>query len=274
LGYVALSSNTTGCLNVAVGSGALQCNTTATGNTAVGVNSLILNTTGCQNVAVGSFALDANTEGNTNVALGYNSLTANTTASNNTAVGYRSLCANTTGTLNAAVGEQALAFATGTGCNTAVGSRAGLSVTTGNDNVFLGLNSGRAASPFEVTTQSNRMVLGNNNITNAYVKVAWTVTSDCRDKMNIASVPHGLCFVNQLNPVLFQFKKSREEEIPHGNKRYGFLAQDILSLEGENPVIIDNEQPDTLKYNGEALVPVLVNAIKELTAEINLLKNK
>jgi hypothetical protein len=87
--------------------------------------------------------------------------------------------------------------------------------------------------------------------------------------MNISSVPHGLCFVNQLNPVSFQFKKSRDEEIAHGNKRYGFLAQDILALEGENNVIIDNEQPENLKYQGEALVPVLVNAIKELTEKVN-----
>jgi hypothetical protein len=45
---------------------------------------------------------------------------------------------------------------------------------------------------------------------------------------------------------------------------YGFKAQDILALEGDNNVIIDNEQPDHLKYKGEHLVPVLVNAIKEL----------
>jgi hypothetical protein len=92
--------------------------------------------------------------------------------------------------------------------------------------------------------------------------------------MNISNVPHGLDFVNQLNPVSFNFKKDRDTEIPHGNKRYGFLAQDILALEGDDNVIVDNEQPDNLKYQGEALVPVLVNAIKELTAEINLLKNK
>ena len=60
---------------------------------------------------------------------------------------------------------------------------------------------------------------------------------------------------------------SREDETPNGNKRYGFLAQDILALEGDDPVIIDTEVPEKLKYQGEALVPVLVNAIKELSAK-------
>jgi hypothetical protein len=53
----------------------------------------------------------------------------------------------------------------------------------------------------------------------------------------------------------------------HGDVRYGFKAQDILALEGDNPVIIDTEQPEHLKYKGEHLVPVLVNAIKELKSQ-------
>ena len=108
----------------------------------------------------------------------------------------------------------------------------------------------------------------------ARIKIAFTVTSDARDKTCIDAVPHGLCFVNQLNPVSFQFKKSRDEEVPHGNKRYGFLAQDILALEGDNPVIIDNNNPDNLKYKGEHLVPILVNAVKELTKKIESLESK
>jgi hypothetical protein len=91
--------------------------------------------------------------------------------------------------------------------------------------------------------------------------------------MNISNVPHGLDFVSKLEPVSFQFKKDRDTEIPHGNVRYGFKAQDILALEGEDNVIIDNENPDNLKYQGEALVPVLVNAIKELKARIETLEN-
>jgi hypothetical protein len=83
-----------------------------------------------------------------------------------------------------------------------------------------------------------------------------------------------LDFVNQLEPVSFQFKKSREDDTPHGDVRYGFKAQDIMALEGDNPVIIDDEQPDHLKYNGEALVPVLVNAIKEQQTIIEDLKTR
>ena len=106
--------------------------------------------------------------------------------------------------------------------------------------------------------------MGHTSVTNAYVQVAWTVVSDQRDKMNFGTVPHGLDFIKQLNPVSFQFKVDRDIEEADGPVRYGFKAQDILALEGDdNAVIIDNEDPDKLRYNGEALVPVLVNAIKE-----------
>ena len=118
-----------------------------------------------------------------------------------------------------------------------------------------------------LVTANDRAVFGSNATTNAYVKVSWTVTSDERDKMNFADVPHGLSFVNALEPIKFNFKKSRDDATPHGNARYGFKAQDILALEGDNPIIIDNEDVDNLKYQGEALVPVLVKAIQELSAK-------
>ena len=77
---------------------------------------------------------------------------------------------------------------------------------------------------------------------------------------------------NNLYLFSYNFKKSREDNTPHGNKRYGFLAQDILALEGQDNVIIDNENADHLKYQGEALVPVLVKAIQEQQAIIESLK--
>jgi len=87
--------------------------------------------------------------------------------------------------------------------------------------------------------------------------------------MNFAPVPHGLDFVNKLNPIAFQFKEARDIEIPNGPIRYGFKAQEILALEGNNPVIIDNDNSEKLRYNGEALVPVLVKALQELNAKFD-----
>ena len=92
--------------------------------------------------------------------------------------------------------------------------------------------------------------------------------------MNIEDVPHRLDFVNQLNPIKYRFKKSRENDTPHGMKKYGFKAQEILALEGDNPVIINNEDTDNLKLTSAHLLPVLVNAIKELKAENDSLKTR
>jgi hypothetical protein len=223
---------------------------------------------------VGYQAGYSNTTGADNTAVGYAALYANTTGANNTAVGYAALDANTTGTENAAFGKDALGACTTGICNTAVGYGAMRNLTTGSGNATFAVfgNAGNYNPPFDVTTENNRLVVGSTQTTNAYVQVAWTVTSDARDKTNIDAVPHGLGFINQLNPVSFQFKTSREDDTPNGNKRYGFLAQDILALEGDDPVIIDTEVPEKLKYQGESLVPVLVKAVQELSTQVQALQ--
>jgi hypothetical protein len=37
-----------------------------------------------------------------------------------------------------------------------------------------------------------------------------------------------------------------------------FKAQEILALEGDNPVLVNNDDEDNLKLTGAYLVPVLV----------------
>jgi hypothetical protein len=204
--------------------------------------------------------------------MGAQALYSNTTASNNTAVGYKAGYA-TTGANNTFVGYVAGESVTTGASNVLVGYQVANNLSTGSNNICLGDNSGRDAQ-LNLTTESNRFVAGNNAITNAYVKVAWTVTSDARDKTNIVDLDKGLSFVEQLQPKQYQFKVSREDATPTGKLRYGFLAQDILALEGNNPVIIDNEFEESLKYNGESLVPILVKAIQELKAEVDSLKQQ
>jgi hypothetical protein len=60
----------------------------------------------------------------------------------------------------------------------------------------------------------------------------------------------------------------RDEE---GKQRYGFSAQEVLEAEGNNPVIVSDENPDLLQMTSDYMIPILVNAIKELSAEVDAL---
>ena len=80
--------------------------------------------------------------------------------------------------------------------------------------------------------------------------------------------------INKLNPIKYRFMVSRENPVGTGNKKYGFSAQELLELEGDDNVIIDNHDPENLKLTELHLMPVLVNAIQELTARVKELENE
>jgi hypothetical protein len=254
--------------NTAVGSQALAKNTTGTPNTAVGHNALTNNLSGTNNVAVGDNALRANTSGN-NTAVGSQALAANANASGNTGVGNFVLLANTTGINNTAIGLQALLGLNGGNNNCALGQGAGSNVTSGSNNVLLGLSSGADALA-NITNSSNNVVLGNNNTSTLYCKTSTITTSDVREKLINGPVPYGLDFVNQLETIEFVFRKERGSDEPEegARRRFGFPAQSVLAIEGDNPVIVDASDPEYLKMTEGMLVPVLVNAIKELTQRL------
>ena len=170
-----------------------------------------------------------------NTANGSAALYSNTTGSNNTANGYAALHSNTTGSGNTAISP---------------------------------LNSnGNYVPVFNPTTENNRFCLGHTGITNLYSQVALTVVSDLRDKTNIHDCPHGLEFIRQLRPVAYQYREARDTDTPNGGQRYGFIAQEVLAVEGENPVIVDNEDPEKLRMVDQHLIAVLVKAVQELTFE-------
>jgi hypothetical protein len=218
----------------------------------VGFQAGYSNTTGAL-TAVGYFAGKSNTTGGGNVAIGNTALATASTADNCTAVGV-----------------VALSGATGSN-NTAFGFNAGGNITSGANNTCIGNSSGTDAVR-NITTASNEIVMGNNSHTSAFIKIAWTVTSDARDKTSFAPVPLGLAFVNSLTPTAYQLRVSRNDATPTGPVRYGFKAQDILAAEGANPVIIDNSDPENLKYNQDSMIAALVNSIKELKAEFDAYK--
>jgi hypothetical protein len=280
------------CYNTALGFDAGAALTIGTGNTAIGRGAGSLISTGVDNTYIGAVA-GTGTDGYNNIGIGVRALGQTSaavvdniaignnsmrtaTGSCNIAIGPNSLTAGT-GTRNVALGNGALINATSADNNVAIGWQALLCTTTGRNNLEIGANNGLSnvySPPFVVTTECNRVVVGSTATTNAYVQVAWTVVSDERDKTEITALPVGLDFVTQLEPISYRFKESRDSDVAVGNTHYGFSAQQVLEVEGENPVVIDTEDLDKLKITDSHMIPILVQAIKELKAEIDELKNR
>jgi hypothetical protein len=98
-------------MNTAVGTYALQSNSSGSNNTAIGRNAMGSNANGIRNTALGESSMFSNLSGNDNTAVGISSLALNTSGSNNVAVGSTTLQGNVSGTQNAAVGSGALSAA-------------------------------------------------------------------------------------------------------------------------------------------------------------------
>jgi hypothetical protein len=178
----------------------------------------------------------------------------------------------------------------------------GVNLTTGSNNSFLGKDAGRLGSPGgSITTGSNNIVLGDENITNAYIQVAFTVASDERDKTDFNNLDLGLDFVTKLNPVTYKWdkrikyvaEKDREtidlNTIEHNGTHkedwldIGFKAQEVEALEkasgydkdtNTNLLVTLTEDGKQYGLQYEKFVPILVNAIKELKTENDNLKSR
>jgi hypothetical protein len=291
VGYQALDASVSGIENAAVGTSALGANT-ASNNTAVGFNALTVNTTGASNTGVGSACMGSATTGSDNTAFGANSAGALTTGGSNTALGRQTLAANTTNSHNTAVGMAALFSATADD-NTAVGRNAGFAVTTGTQNVLLGRNAGNSGTNNLTTgsnniiigynaaassaTASNVITLGNSSIATLRCQVTTiTALSDARDKTNVADLSAGLGFVNALRPVKFDWNMRDGGKV--GVPDTGFIAQDLQSVQAttgiEIPDLVFSENPDRLEAGYGKLIPVLVKAVQELSAEVERLKSQ
>ena len=284
-GYSALYSNTTGEGNTASGSIALYSNTTGYNNTANGIAALYYNTTGYYNTASGYQTLFSNTTGTFNTAYGTQALYSNITGYYNTASGTAALYSNITGTYNTSTGVYALNLNTvgynntangsyallnnTTGINnTASGSNALFSNTTGQGNTAIGYDADVSAGGLTNATAigygatvdaSNKVRIGNTNVTVIEGNVAFTVGSDIRIKKDVEDIGCGLGFIKQLRPVQYRLKE--------GNDRidFGFIAQDIeLTLGTEYNILgIGGTEDRMLSLRYTDFIAPMVKAMQE-----------
>lgn len=143
------------------------------------------------------------------------------------------------------------------------------------------------------------MVLGNSSIGAFYCAVTTINASDSRDKTDINDFDGGLDWVNAMQPKTFNWDRRDWyagdeptpqdilDAVPDGTKKkedlqLGFLAQDILDIEQANGYADNNENSllvnltnDETRYGlaYSRIVPILVNAIKELSAKVEALEN-
>ena len=298
---------TTAYNNTAIGHDALKTGTTANNNTSIGHTAGEYITTGTYNVSLGSSAGSNVTTGSYNLSMGYMSGKC-TTGSYNIAFGFNTMYQSADGpSYNVAIGYQSGYYISATGGgdngkgNTFVGQNSGTGVTTGHNNLLLGFNAGYSANPAGyISTGSDIVCLGDNSITNLYCADTTISSSDKRDKTDVTDFTHGLKWIEQLKPITYRWDKRtwyseynedgtvKTEGTPDGSKKrarqhIGFLAQDVLAIEQadgfaskkDDMLIVNLNEDDTaygLKY--ERLVPVLVNAIKELSAKVTALEAK
>lgn len=291
IGYYALSSATgpdvTFC--VGIGYGVLSTTTGSYGEVGIGMN-VLQSSSGYQNVGIGYEALKVNTSGSQNIGIGYRALDANTLGAINIGIGSDALGANTEGVGSVGIGSQALRLCTGS-YNVGIGSQALLSCTIGTNNTAIGSNAleniitgsrnvglGRSAAASSATV-SNEVSIYNGTVNARFQGSAssWTFVSDARDKTAIENLPLGLDFITQLQPRKFQWDL-RSTDTDKGKEASGFIAQEVLAvLESNNAVytgVVNTDDPNQYALAQPNLIPMLVNAIKELKAEIDLLKAK
>lgn len=212
------------------------------------------------------------------VAVGIGSLGTASWACANTAVGSYALqdCIGlgVDGIYNTAVGSAAGTNITTGSNNTIVGQGAAITLTTGQNNIVIGSNSQVAAAG-----TNNSITLGNssNNVLRCAV-TSITSLSDARDKKEVEDLNVGLDFIDGLRPVKFVWD-DRDEAGKHDIADFGFIAQDLKEAEEAVEMadvlkLVYDENPEKLEASYGKLIPILVKAVQELSAEVKALKAK
>jgi hypothetical protein len=252
----------TGNYNSGFGALTLSANTTGIYNTAIGASAIAYTTTGSYNTSVGALSLEGVGSGaiSYNTAIGYNALQI-CNANNNTAVGYK-----------AGINIISLTNYSPTN-NTLIGYNAG-----GSSGIYL-VNCtllGANSTP-SVNNATNEITLGDSSITKLRCQVtSITGLSDIRDKKNICKLDAGLDFINELNPVRFEWNMRDGGKIDV--EECGFIAQDLQKTQIDTGIVVPNlvsdNNPDKLEASYGTLIPVLVKAIQEMSSTINRLEAK
>tara|TARA_R110000851_G_scaffold246699_2_gene399281 strand:- start:374 stop:1024 length:651 start_codon:yes stop_codon:yes gene_type:complete len=207
------------------------------------------------------------------VAIGWRAFQLNTAGYACTIIGKDSGTVMSTGARNSCLGHESGKSVTTGSNNTCIGDRAADNLTTGSNNTSLGAQ----ADPSSATA-SNEVTLGDGSVSSLRCQVQ-TISSlsDRRDKKDIEELPLGVDFINTLKPVKFTWNMRDGAKV--GQKEAGFIAQDLDKAQTDADAedylsLVLKNNPDKLEASYGKLVPVLVKAVQELSAEVANLKKE
>tara|TARA_B110000858_G_scaffold197812_1_gene260858 strand:- start:104 stop:3133 length:3030 start_codon:yes stop_codon:yes gene_type:complete len=275
LGYNSGNSITSGYQNVFIGSNSGREITSSYQNIGIGANSLAelrASSAGYQNVGIGDNTLNDLREGYQNTALGSGAGKSlgqeDEAAHRNTLIGTKSMSDIAEGSNNTCLG-----YKSGNLLDDNFGVVVNNSTYLGNNALASGSATNEIAIGYNtVGGGSNTIVLGNSSIAALKCQVQ-TITSlsDKRDKTNIQDSEYGLDLISKLKPVTFDWNMRDGAKV--GIKDLGFIAQDLQEVNDDYTQLVDDKNPEKLEASYGRLIPVLVKAIQELKAEIELLKS-
>lgn len=96
-------------------------------------------------------------------------------------------------------------------------------------------------------------------------------SSDIRLKENIVPIPNALEKINQISGNTYDWKEGYEELHSHKGNDVGVIAQEIEAI---LPQIVTNRDTGFKAVQYEKIIPLLIEAIKELSAKVDRLENK
>jgi hypothetical protein len=303
IGYLSLSNNTTGNGNTSAGQFSMWKNTTGYSNSAFGQNSLIDHTTGFANCAFGTNSLGYLTTGRYNVGFGsWAGYLINSGAENRTSIDSVYLGDDTRASANGNENEIVIGKGgRGQGSNSAVIGNANITKTVLRGNVLIKTTSDsgeslqvrNGRSLFELASGTNGAILKLGRSAGAYywhlgisgatsffefydnnlnvlsnINVstgAYTAVSDKNKKKDFEPSILGLNEIVNLKPTLYRMINDSN----NSKKHLGFIAQEVKDYIPQAYV----QSEDFIGLNYNSIIPVLVNAIKELKQEIDTLKN-
>lgn len=259
--------------NTIIGNGNATALTTAGSNIIIGNGSGTGITTNNGNILIGNAAGPLFNAGTSNIIIGSAAMTRPETYNSNIAIGSNTLF---------------LAGLGGTTCeeNTAIGIGAGgTTYRSGSNNTILGYDADTSAASVD-----DEFTLGNSSVATLRCAVtSITSLSDARDKTDIKDLSYGIDFIKSLTPREFTWNNRPEVRIVRdedgnetekeiqsknkGKKDFGFVAQEVQALDNDTLRLIYNSNPEKLEMSYGKLVPILVQAVKELTARIEALEN-